>query len=104
MTGRVWLDIEGSQYWTGDYTSNKNFYKSLVDSCSTYGVRCGVYSSASQVTRTLHNLTPKLQPSGRQFLDLLLTAMGQTCLCGMRTMITTQGKTRLHLAPGPVTT
>jgi len=47
-SGRVWLDIEGSQYWTGSTTSNQNWYKALVDSCATYGVKCGVYSSASQ--------------------------------------------------------
>jgi len=47
-SGRVWLDIEGSQYWKGDYTANKQWYQQLRDSCTTYGVRCGVYSSASQ--------------------------------------------------------
>ena len=48
FSGRVWLDIEGSQYWTTDYATNQNFYKALVDSCVTYGVKCGIYSSASQ--------------------------------------------------------
>jgi len=47
-SGRVWLDVEGTQYWSTSYTTNKNFYQALVDSCTTYGVRCGVYSSASQ--------------------------------------------------------
>jgi GH25 family lysozyme M1 (1,4-beta-N-acetylmuramidase) len=47
-SGRVWLDIEGSQYWTGSYTNNKNWYQALVTSCSTYGVKCGVYASQSQ--------------------------------------------------------
>ena len=45
----IWLDIEGSQYWTGSTTSNRAWYQKLVDACnSTAGVRCGVYSSASQ--------------------------------------------------------
>eukprot|EP01038_Epipyxis_sp_PR26KG_P013541 gene13541-18163_t len=47
-SGRVWLDIEGSQYWTGSTTNNRSWYQNLVNSCSTYGVSCGVYSSASQ--------------------------------------------------------
>lgn len=47
-SGRVWLDIEGTQYWSSSTTTNQNWYKALVDSCSTYGVTCGVYSSSSQ--------------------------------------------------------
>jgi len=47
-SGRIWLDIEGSQYWTGVASSNKVFYQALVDACSTYGVSCGIYSSTSQ--------------------------------------------------------
>jgi hypothetical protein len=47
-SGRVWLDIEGSQYWLGSYTNNQNWYKALKDSCATYGVKCGVYSSSVQ--------------------------------------------------------
>lgn len=44
---RVWLDIEGSQYWTGDTTKNRNWYQSLVDACKSKA-KCGVYASASQ--------------------------------------------------------
>lgn len=47
-SGRVWLDIEGTQYWLGSSSSNQNWYKQLVQSCSTSGVSCGVYSSSSQ--------------------------------------------------------
>lgn len=47
-SGRIWLDIEGSQYWLGSSTSNRNWYQDLVDSCKTHGVSCGVYSSSSQ--------------------------------------------------------
>jgi hypothetical protein len=47
-SGRVWLDIEGLQYWLGSYSSNQNWYKQLKDSCGFYGIRCGVYSSTVQ--------------------------------------------------------
>lgn len=47
-SGRVWLDVEGSQYWTGSTSNNQAWYKKLKDSCATYGVRCGVYSSYYQ--------------------------------------------------------
>ncbi len=26
-SGRVWLDVEGSQYWLNDYAKNQNYYK-----------------------------------------------------------------------------
>jgi hypothetical protein len=49
-SGKIWLDIEGSQYWSGSYSTNQAFYSSLVDACkSTVGPsKCGVYSGASQ--------------------------------------------------------
>lgn len=47
-SGRVWLDVEGSQYWLGDSSKNKAFYQGLVDSCKNRGYTCGVYASASQ--------------------------------------------------------
>jgi len=47
-SGRVWLDIEGTQYWLGNTASNQAWYQQLVDSCSANGVPCGVYSSNSQ--------------------------------------------------------
>ncbi|CAN0174075.1 unnamed protein product, partial [Ectocarpus fasciculatus] len=46
-SGRVWLDIEGEQYWMSS-SSNQKWYEELVDSCSSNGIRCGVYSSSSQ--------------------------------------------------------
>jgi len=48
FTGRIWLDIEGSQYWTSNTTTNRNWYQSLVDACKNSGYKCGVYTSASQ--------------------------------------------------------
>ena len=47
-SGRIWLDIEGSQYWLGSYSSNQNFYKQLKDACVSSGYKCGVYSSYYQ--------------------------------------------------------
>ena len=46
--GKVWLDVEGSQYWLGDTTKNRNWYQDLVDSCTKSHFSCGVYSSLSQ--------------------------------------------------------
>jgi len=46
---RIWLDIEGKDYWSGNYTVNQNWYEKLVDSCKNkMNGSCGVYSSASQ--------------------------------------------------------
>lgn len=50
-SNRIWLDIEGSQYWLGDYTKNKNWYQSLVTACNSYSsssIKCGIYASSSQ--------------------------------------------------------
>lgn len=46
-SGRIWLDIEGTQYWLSSTTSNQNWYKSFVDACKSVA-RCGVYTSKSQ--------------------------------------------------------
>lgn len=48
FSGRIWLDIEGSQYWSSSHSTNQNWYKSLVDACNSSGYKCGVYSSSSQ--------------------------------------------------------
>eukprot|EP01034_Spumella_vulgaris_P033339 gene33339-41139_t len=47
-SNRIWLDIEGSQYWTGDVNANQNWHRQLVDACKSSGAACGIYSSASQ--------------------------------------------------------
>lgn len=47
-TGTIWLDIEGTQYWSGGTSNNKKFYESLVDACKSKSPKCGVYSSSSQ--------------------------------------------------------
>jgi GH25 family lysozyme M1 (1,4-beta-N-acetylmuramidase) len=56
-SGRVWLDIEGSEYWTGSYTNNKNWYQALVDSCGSLGVKCGIYASQYQWTSIFGSTT-----------------------------------------------
>jgi hypothetical protein len=48
FNGRIWLDIEGSQYWHSSTSSNKDFFVKLRESCDTHKVKCGVYSSKSQ--------------------------------------------------------
>jgi len=47
-SGRIWLDIEGTAYWTTSTTTNRSWYQQLKDSCAKYGVSCGVYSSSYQ--------------------------------------------------------
>lgn len=34
--GRVWLDIEGTQYW-GSQTSNREFFNGLVSALKSHG-------------------------------------------------------------------
>jgi len=45
--GKVWLDIEGTQYW-GSQSANRDFFNGLLTACKSLGVDCAVYSSASQ--------------------------------------------------------
>jgi len=47
-SGRIWLDIEGAQYWSRSTTTNRDFYMQLVRACTHSGARCGVYASQSQ--------------------------------------------------------
>jgi len=47
-SGFLWLDIEGTQYWSTSTTTNRNFFESMVSGCSSTGIRCGVYTSSSQ--------------------------------------------------------
>ena len=48
FSGKIWLDIEGTQYWSSSLSTNQAFYKGLVDACKSSGYPCGVYTSASQ--------------------------------------------------------
>jgi hypothetical protein len=45
--GQIWLDIEGTQYWSTQ-SANENFYNSMVSECKTLGIPWGTYSSSSQ--------------------------------------------------------
>jgi len=46
-SGRIWLDIEGTDYWLGSASSNQQFYMQLTDACRSQAA-CGVYSSYYQ--------------------------------------------------------
>jgi len=46
--GQIWLDIEGTQYWTSSTSSNQAFYNGMVSEAKALGIPVGVYSSASQ--------------------------------------------------------
>jgi len=46
--GQIWLDIEGTQYWTSSQGTNINFYNQLIAQCRALGIPVGTYSSASQ--------------------------------------------------------
>jgi len=57
-SGRIWLDIEGSQYWKGSSSANQAWYQQLVDACKSQ-TKCGVYSSASQWSALFGSTTYK---------------------------------------------
>jgi len=46
--GQVWLDIEGTSYWSTSTANNQNFFNGLKSGCTSANVKCGVYTSASQ--------------------------------------------------------
>jgi len=46
--GMIWLDIEGTQYWSSNAQSNINFLQGMVDEGNKRGVAMGIYSSSSQ--------------------------------------------------------
>jgi len=48
--GQLWLDIEGTQYWSTSCSSNVAFIQGLVDAAKSLGVTVGIYSSESQWT------------------------------------------------------
>lgn len=48
FSGRLWLDVEGTQYWLGSTSANQAFYKSMVDACKSQVGNCGIYCSQSQ--------------------------------------------------------
>jgi len=46
--GMLWIDIEGTQYWSSSATNNVNFLTSMVNEGKARGYSIGIYSSASQ--------------------------------------------------------
>jgi len=48
--GMLWLDIEGTQYWSSTASNNVKFLHEMVDRAQAKGVSLGIYSSNSQWT------------------------------------------------------
>jgi len=46
--GMLWLDIEGTQYWSSSSSNNINFLQGMVDEGNARGVSMGIYTSSSQ--------------------------------------------------------
>jgi len=46
--GMLWLDIEGTQYWSSSTSNNVAFLNDMVTEGKALGVSLGIYSSASQ--------------------------------------------------------
>lgn len=48
--GMLWLDIEGTQYWSSNTSNNVNFIQAMVNELNALGVHFGIYTSKSQWT------------------------------------------------------
>lgn len=48
--GRIWLDIEGADYWYSDTSKNIDFIQGLVDQATLRGKMVGIYTGNSQWT------------------------------------------------------
>jgi GH25 family lysozyme M1 (1,4-beta-N-acetylmuramidase) len=46
--GMLWLDVEGTSYWSSSASNNVNFLQGMVNEGKARGVSLGIYSSASQ--------------------------------------------------------
>lgn len=46
--GMLWIDVEGSQYWSSSTTNNVNFIQEMAKEGVARGVSMGVYTSSSQ--------------------------------------------------------
>lgn len=47
--GMLWLDIEGTQYWSTNQGSNVNFIQEMVDEGKRQGVTLGIYSRYTSI-------------------------------------------------------
>jgi len=48
--GMLWIDVEGTQYWSSSTTNNINFITAMAAQGKARGVSIGVYTSSSQWT------------------------------------------------------
>ena len=46
--GMLWIDVEGTQYWSSSTSNNVNFIQQMVDEGKKKGVSIGIYTSNSQ--------------------------------------------------------
>ena len=46
--GMIWIDVEGTQYWSSSATNNVNFIQEMVTEGEKQGVVIGIYTSNSQ--------------------------------------------------------
>ncbi len=46
--GMLWIDVEGTSYWSTSTSNNINFIQGMVDEGVKQGVHLGIYTSASQ--------------------------------------------------------
>jgi len=50
VIGQIWIDVEGTQYWSSSKSDNVNFIRDMVDEGRAQGYVVGIYTSASQWT------------------------------------------------------
>ncbi len=48
--GMLWIDVEGTSYWSSSAANNVNFLHGMVNQAKNRGVNLGIYSSNSQWT------------------------------------------------------
>ena len=48
--GMLWIDVEGTQYWSTSHTNNVNFIAGMINRGVQRGISIGVYTSNSQWT------------------------------------------------------
>jgi len=46
--GMLWIDVEGTQYWSTTHSNNVNFIENMVNEGVKKGVSIGIYTSNSQ--------------------------------------------------------
>lgn len=46
--GMLWIDVEGTQYWSSSTSNNVNFIQAMVNEGKARGISLGMYTSNSQ--------------------------------------------------------